>query len=286
MKKTIILLCAIAAFCASGAVKMKNLNDKMHLSGDKITEADLIGKAVLIYYWDVAEPASVMCLSEIEKAWNTFKTKKFLVIGTYYGTRDDDKIKAAIAKHKVTFPVYYKACLDPDPKTGWTKPPYFCALNHRGVVVYSGGSVKAMMAKAVESIGAIGMPVALCNDVTFKKFKGISGQLKLGKNLTAIMKKLEKESHSKDPNVSAEAQEILSGIDIAREEVKADIDMYREIDPAEAMKIVDLFLKTWPKDESAAELKASLKDLKKAAKDKAKASKDKPEKEENEEKEK
>ena len=37
MKKTIILLCAIAAFCASGAVKMKNLNDKMHLSGDKIT---------------------------------------------------------------------------------------------------------------------------------------------------------------------------------------------------------------------------------------------------------
>ena len=114
----------------------------------------------------------------------------------------------------------------------------------------------------------------------------IDRYFKLGKNLTAIMKKLEKESHSKDPNVSAEAQDILSGIDIAREEVKADIDMYREIDPAEAMKIVDLFLKTWPKDESAAELKASLKDLKKAAKDKAKASKDKPEKEENEEKEK
>ena len=56
--------------------------------------------------------------------------------------------------------------------------------------------------------------------------------------------------------------------------MKEDIELYREADPAEAIKVIELFIMTWPKDDSAKDYKASLPELKKAAA-KAKAEKGK-----------
>ena len=190
-KKTIIAAaCVVAALFANGAAKWKNLDDKFHVSGPKLTEADLLGKAVLVYYWDASEEASVKYLPEVEKVWNSFKTKKFQVVGNYVGTKNDEKVKELVLKNKVTFPVYYKFSLDPDPKVGFAKVPYFNVVNHRGVSVLGKAGVKEAIEAAVEAMGAIGMPVSLCGDVEFKKFKGMAGQLKLGKNLTNILKTL------------------------------------------------------------------------------------------------
>ena len=275
MKKAIFALCALAAFCSSGAAKWKNLNDKSYISGDKITEADLLGNVVLVYYWDTADENSVKILPEIEKIWSSFKTKKFRLVGTYVGVRDDAKVKSLIEKNKVTFPVYYKFSLDPDPKVGFAKTPYFNVVNHRGVSVFWKAGVKEATEFAVEAISSIGMPVSLCGDVEFKKFKGLAGQLKLGKNVTNIMKTLEKKKGDKDPNVASEAQEIISAIESARDDVKADIELYGKADPAEAIKLIQLFIKTWPKDDAVADLKAQIPELKEKAKEKAKADKEK-----------
>lgn len=275
MKKAIFALCALAAFCSSGAAKWKNLNDKSYISGDKITEADLLGNVVLVYYWDTADENSVKILPEIEKIWSSFKTKKFRLVGTYVGVRDDAKVKSLIEKNKVTFPVYYKFSLDPDPKVGFAKTPYFNVVNHRGVSVFGKAGVKEATEFAVEAISSIGMPVSLCGDVEFKKFKGLAGQLKLGKNVTNIMKTLEKKKGDKDPNVASEASEILSAIESARDDVKSDIELYSEVDPSEALKLVQLFIKTWPKDDSSHELKGKVPELKEKAKEKAKADKEK-----------
>ena len=273
MKNTLLAAVVLAALCASGAAKWKNLNDKAYVCGDKLTEEDLLGKAVLVYYWDCEETKSVMLLPEIEKVWNSFKTKKFQVVGNYVGVKNDEKVKAAVHKYKVTFPVYYKFSLDPDPKVGFQKAPFFNVVNHRGVSVLGKGSVKEAIEAAVEAMGSIGMPVSLCGDVEFKKFKGLAGQLKLGKNVSNIVKALEKKKADKDPNVAGEAQEILSAMERTMDDVKADIELYSEVDPAEAMKLVQLFLKTWPKDESAAGFKESMSELKKKAAEKAKADK-------------
>ena len=273
MKNTLFAAVVLAALCASGAAKWKNLNDKAYISGDKLTEEDLLGKAVLVYYWDCAEEKSVKLLPEIEKVWNSFKTKKFQVVGNYIGAKDDEKVKAAIHKNKVTFPVYYKFSLDPDPKVGFQPAPFFNVVNHRGVSVLGKGSVKEAIEAAVEAMGSIGMPISLCGDVEFKKFKGMAGQLKLGKNVSSLVKALEKKKSDKDPNVAGEAQEILSAIERAMDEVKSDIELYSEVDPAEAMKLVQLFMKTWPKDEAVAGYKESMGELKKKAAEKAKAEK-------------
>ena len=273
MKKTLVASMALAALCASGAAKWKNLDDKSHVSGDKLTEADLLGKAVLVYYWDCAEDKSVKLLPEIEKVWKAFQTKKFQVVGNYIGAKDDEKVKAAVQKNKVTFPVYYKFSLDPDPRVGFQPAPFFNVVNHRGVSVLGKASVKEATEAAVEALGSIGMPISLCGDVEFKKFKGMAGQLKLGKNVSSIVKALEKKKSDKDPNVAGEAQEILSAIERAMDDVKSDIELFSEVDPAEAIKLVQLFVKTWPKDEAVAGYKESMPELKKKAAEMAKAEK-------------
>ena len=275
-KKTIIAaVCVAAALFANGAAKWKNLDDKSHVSGPKLTEADLLGKAVLVYYWDCSIDASVKYLPEVEKVWNSFKTKKFQVVGNYVGTKNDEKVKEAVQKNKVTFPVYYKFSLDPDPKVQWEQVPYFNVVNHRGVSVLGKAGVKEAIGAAVEAIGAIGMPVSLCGDVEFKKFKGMAGQLKLGKNLTNILKTLEKKKADKDPNVSSEASEIISAVESAKDDIKSDIELYCEADPAEAIKLIQLFTKTWPKDDACQGFKEKIPELKEKAKEKAKADKEK-----------
>lgn len=275
-KKTIIAaVCVAAALFANGAAKWKNLNDKAYVCGPKLTEADLLGKVVLVFYWDVSEEKSLKYLPEVEKVWSSFKTKKFQVVGNYVGTKNDEKVKEAIQKNKITFPVYYHFSLDPDPAHGLAAAPYFNVVNHRGVSLYGGAGVKDGTEKVVDSIGAIGMPISLCSDVDFKKFKGMAGQLKLGKNLTNILKTLEKKKGDKDPNVASEASEIISAIDSARDDVKSDIELYSEVDPAEALKLVQLFIKTWPKDDAVHELKEKIPELKEKAKEKAKADKEK-----------
>lgn len=275
-KKTIIAaVCVAAALFANGAAKWKNLDDKSHVSGPKLTEADLLGKAVLVYYWDCSIDASVKYLPEVEKVWNSFKTKKFQVVGNYVGTKNDEKVKEAVQKNKVTFPVYYKFSLDPDPKVQWEQVPYFNVVNHRGVSVLGKAGVKEAIEAAVEAIGAIGMPVSLCGDVEFKKFKGMAGQLKLGKNLTNILKTLEKKKADKDPNVSSEASEIISAVESAKDDIKSDIELYCEADPAEAIKLIQLFTKTWPKDDACQGFKEKMPELKEKAKEKAKADKEK-----------
>ena len=275
-KKTIVVAaCALAALFANGAAKWKNLDDKSHVSGPKLTETDLLGKAVLVYYWDLSEETSVKYLPEVEKVWSSFKTKKFQLVGNYIGTKNDEKVKEAIQKSKVTFPVYYNFSLDPDPKVGHQKAPYFNVVSHRGVSIWGGAGIKDGTENIVDAIGAIGMPISLCGDVTFKKFKSLEKQLALGKNVSSVVKNLEKQLKSKDSNVVAEAQEIISAIDSAKDDVKEDIALYREADPAEAIKLINLFLKTWPKDDSAKEYKEAIPELKKTAAERAKAAKEK-----------
>jgi len=274
-KAAVVAVCALSALFASGAAKWKNLDDKSHVSGPKLTETDLLGKVVLVYYWDLSEETSVKYLPEVEKVWSSFKTKKFQVVGNYVGAKSDEKVKEAIQKNKVTFPVYYNFSLDPDPKVGFQKAPFFNVVSHRGVSVYGGAGIKDGTEKIVDTVSSIGMPISLCGDVTFKKFKSLEKQLALGKNVSSVIKNLEKQLKSKDSNIVAEAQEIISAIDKAKDDVKEDIALYREADPAEAIRLINLFLKTWPKDDSAKEYKDAIADLKKAAAERAKAAKEK-----------
>lgn len=275
MKKTIVAACALVSLFASGAASWKNLDDKAYVCGEKLTADALLGKVVLVYYWDLSEEKSIKYIPEVEKVWGSFKTKKFAVVGNYIGSRDDAKIKAAAEKNKLSVPIYCNFTLDPDPKPGFNKAPYFVVVNHRGTAMYTGAGAKEATEAVVNAISCIGMPVSLCGDVELKKLKSVATQLKLGKNVSNVVKALEKKKGDKDPNVASEAQELLTAIDRAKDDVKSDIDIYKQVDPAESMKMIQLYMKTWPKDDAVAGFKEMLPELKKAASEKAKADKSK-----------
>ena len=272
-KKTVVAAaCVLAALFASGAAKWKNLDDKSHVSGPKLTEEDLLGKVVCVYFWDHADDKSVELLKDVEKTWAAFKTKPFVLVGTYVGMSANEKVKETVEKNKVTFPVYKS--FTPDPPPTRSKTPYFCVLNHRGVAVYTNNGLKDATGALVEAItDMVGTP-SLCRDVTFKKYKSLEKQLVLGKSVANVVKTLTKEAQkAKDPVVAAEAQEILSAIDSAKDDVKGDIEVYSKVNPAEAIRLIGLFSKTWPKDDACAGYKESIAELKKAAAEKAKADK-------------
>ena len=275
MKRIIAAICLTAALGADGAAKWRNLDDKAHIAGEKLTESDLRGRVVLVYYWAVSQEyaKSMPLLDEAEKAWNAFKTKKFRVVGSYLGARNkasESKIKEALAKYKVTFPVYHNFSLDP-PSPGC--PGGFFVVNHRGAVVVANTSIKKATAAAVNAMDAIGMPVSLVGDVEFRKFKSLEKKFTLGKNVTSVLKSLKRQLKSKDSDISAEAQAIISAVESAKNDVKEDIATYREVDPAEALKLIQLYLKTWPDDTEAADYKAAMPELKKAAAGRAKEEK-------------
>ena len=273
MKRLMMTVCcALAAFVVSGAVKWKGMDDASYVSGPKVTPDDVLGKVVLLYFWDLDQDRSVEYLKDIEKTWMAFQTKPFQLLGAYNGVKADDKVKAAVAKYKVTFPVYNKLNADPPPTM--VKAPFFCVFNHRGSAVYTGGDLKkAQENLALALTDMMGTP-SLCKDVSFKRFKALEKQLVLGKSVANIVKQLTKEAEkAKDPSVAGEAQEILSALESAKSDVKGDIEVYSKADPAEAIRLIGLFSKTWPKDESVAEFKASIPDLKKAAAEKKAADK-------------
>ena len=271
IKMTAIAASLLAATSAFGAASWKNLDDKSYMTGDKLTTDDFFGKVVLVYYFDASSDKNN---AEVEKVWSSYKTKKFIVVGSYQGANDAAKVKEIVSKGKLSFPVYHKFSMDPDPKPSWQNSAYFCVSDHRGTSKYTGASVKEATAAVVNAISEIGMPVSLCGDVEVKKFKGLAAQLKLGRNVSNAVKTLTKESQkAKDPNVASEAQELLSAVDKAKDDVKEDIEIMKKIDPAEALKLIQLFMKTWPKDDAVAGYKDEMAELKKAAAEKAKADK-------------
>ena len=72
------------------------------------------------------------------------------------------------------------------------------------------------------------------------------------------------------PNAGSEI--VLDGLDGVYVNNLGDV---LEYDPAEALKLVQLFMKTWPKDEASREFKARIPELREKAKEKAKADREK-----------
>lgn len=107
-------------------------------AGRKLTPADLKGKIILVYEFDLDYQDSVDLLPRIQSAWTGFRHKPFLVIGSYRGEKSD-RVKKVVAQKKVTFSVYQDAAFSGEPR-GVSRYPYLYVVNDRGRLVYHGRS--------------------------------------------------------------------------------------------------------------------------------------------------
>jgi hypothetical protein len=280
MKKTICVLCLLP--CVAFADLWRGLDEANHYSGPLVTEADLLGKVVLVDEWGVRCPPCRALLPRMESLWSAYKSKPFVLLGSHRQGHQPDQVKELVKANKLTYPIYERAGLVGEP-SGDGMLPFMYVVNHRGKVVYAGRSHQEATQAVVEALMKIGAPPNLVDGVAFKKYKAIEKQLVLGKPLKGLVAKLEgdiKKAQAKTASAALkaqaeEAEEILAAVKKGRDDIKEEIETLKQTNPPEAVKLIGLFMKSFPGEgaaykEQLPELTAKAKEFAAAQKAKAK----------------
>ena len=283
MKKTICALCLLP--CVAFADLWRGLDEANHYSGPLVTEADLLGKVVLVDEWGVRCPPCRALLPSMESLWSAYKSKPFVLLGSHRQGHQPDQVKELVKANKLTYPIYERAGLVGEP-SGDGMLPFMYVVNHRGKVVYAGRSHQEATQAVVEALMKIGAPPNLVDGVVFKKYKAMEKQLVLGKPLKGPMAKLAgdvKKAQAKTASAALkaqaeEAEEILAAIQKGRDDIKEEIETLKQTNPPEAVKLIGLFMKSFPAEGAAykdelPELTAKAKEFAAAEKAKAKEAK-------------
>ena len=280
MKKILVLFAAIATLGAN-AVSWKGLDESNWYSGPKITEADLAGKVVMVDKWGVFCPPCRALLPKMQEIWKSFKGKNFILLGSHCQGRKEAEVQNLVKANKLTFPIYDWAGLaEGEPRSSGI--PFLYVVDHRGKVVYSGHNHNMALEAAQAAILALDLPPTLLGDVVIEKgspYKSLEKQLILGKNVTSIVKKLEKDvknaekrsAKQADKDNAEVASRILAAIEEARREIPAEIERKKSSNPPDALELLINYSKTFPKD--SVELKKQIPELRKAVAEWKKAEK-------------
>ena len=248
MKKLILPLAGLLCPFILNAGIWANLDDDHHYSGPKLTEKDLDGKVVLVDCWGVKCPPCRALLPRMQEIWTHFDQKKFVLIGSHCQGKNPEAVKELVDANKLTYPIYERFGLA-EGAPEFRAIPFLYVVNHRGRITYSGHDEREATEALVTAIGDVGMPISLVQGVSLpKRYKSFSKKMRLGATIAGDVKKLEKEAAGKNARMAEEAKSILDAIEKAREEVKEEIAAVKKRNPAEALKLMKDFLKTWPKE--------------------------------------
>lgn len=245
-----LILCCVGLLCPVllQASLWANLDEEHHYSGPSLTEKDLEGKVVLVDCWGVNCPPCRALLPRMQELWKSFKTKPFVLVGSHCQGKSPAKVKELVEANGLTYPMYERFGLaEGEPK--FSSIPFLYVVNHRGRIVYSGRDERDATEAFVTAIGDVGQPISLCAGVALpKRYKSLGKKMRLGASIASDVKKLEKEAAGKNARMAGEAKVILDAIEQTKGEIREEIAVLRKANPAEALKMMKDFLKTWPKD--------------------------------------
>lgn len=231
--------------------------------------------------WGVFCPPCRALLPKMQEIWKSFKGKNFILLGSHCQGRKEAEVQNLVKANKLTFPIYDWAGLaEGEPRSSGI--PFLYVVDHRGKVVYSGHNHNMALEAAQAAILALDLPPTLLGDVVIEKgspYKSLEKQLILGKNVTSIVKKLEKDvknaekrsAKQADKDNAEVASRILAAIEEARREIPAEIERKKSSNPPDALELLINYSKTFPKD--SVELKKQIPELRKAVAEWKKAEK-------------
>lgn len=256
--KCIAAAAVFAAVQSAGADVFIGLDDANHCSGPKVTEDDLAGKVVMIDEWGYMCLPCRMLLPQMQKYWDSFRHKKFVLIGSHVQGRAEAEVQKLVKSNKLTYPIYYDVSVE-GAQRGSGPIPYFVVVNHRGRVVYKGRSDREAIEAAQEAMMKVGLPPSLCDGVPLKHFRGMDRQLVLGKAIKNQLKTLEaaskkgllKSANAADKQKSAEAKAILAAIEASKKDCKREIGYLKRSNPEEALKSMKAYMATFPEEGAA-----------------------------------
>lgn len=278
MKKTIAgIMMAVAA--AANAGIWEGVKEENYVCGPQITERDMLGKVIVVFYCDDGENAAKY-YERAEQLWKGHDKKRFMMVGSVVGM-EKEPAAALAAKHKMTFPFYkgVKLASDSEKRPAGT----MVVVNQYGKVVIGtglhGGNSRDFEQFLVEAITEVGMPPNLMPGVTLEKYKSLKNKIKLGTNLKGVIKGLEKDVAAAEKKTATavqkakaeEASSILSAIKEGKSEIYENITMLTDVNPEAALKLLTQYVKSFPDEaadnkEKLAELKTKAAEFKKAAK--------------------
>ncbi len=256
MKRIFLIISLIPMLCV-GATKWRGVTNSNWYSGPKLTEDDLVGKVVLVDKWGVGCPPCRALLPMMQRYWNAFRKKNFILLGSHCQGRKDAEVEALVKEHGLTFPIYDNAGIENEPPCNGI--PFLYVVNHRGKVLYSGHNHSQAIQIVQEAIIAANLPPTLMGNVDIpdnSPYRNIDKQLVLGKNIAPVIRKLEadiknseKRTATEDQKESAQtAKAILAAIEESRTSIPAEIESKRTSNPVEALSILKNYIKTFPKD--------------------------------------
>ena len=288
MKMSILRTCAAAAALSAAATASaamwRGFTDDKWYSGPKVSEESLAGKVVMVECWGVNCPPCRASLPRMENIWRSFKHKPFVLIGSHRQGHQPEKVAELVKKNKLTYPIYDGAGLAHDePRSRGI--PFIYVVNHRGKVVYSGHGDREATEAVVNALMEIGRPPALVPPDAIPSgsspYKNIDKQLVFGKPAASVLRKLESDAKRGDSKMATPLQKqqakdaatILRGVEDAKKEYAEDIERNMESNAAEALKMIDVFAKTFPGDPVAVQFGQRVPELRLKAREQAAAAK-------------
>lgn len=260
--KRLLLLAAFAAMTASAA-EWVNLDDEHHLAGPKLTAESLLGKVVLVDEWGVNCPPCRRLLPQLEKYYQSFKHKPFMIVGSHCQNATKDEVGSVLKEAGVTYPVYDRVAIEVGCPDNGGSIPFMYVVNRRGKVVWSGRGEREAIEAAINAFSAVANE-NLLGGWTPKRDKGLGKKLVLGKSIKSELKKLAKDAKSKDKGIAADAEHALRLVEESKQNIVDEIRIQSRAKPEEAIRLMQLFMKSFPeegKDYKAkiAELQAQVK---------------------------
>lgn len=126
-----------------------------YLGGRKVSAGYLQGKVVLVNKWG-PNAESREQLPRLEQVWTSFKSKQFVLLGSYCGD-DGTAAQRLIKSNGLTYPVYQNAALA-EKEPSFEKTPYLYVLDAAGQIVYKGTDERLAEEAVVKAITNLGAP--------------------------------------------------------------------------------------------------------------------------------
>lgn len=146
------------ALILAAAVAWTGLEPENQLGGRKVSAGYLQGKVVMVDRWGATCPPCRTMLPRLEHVWRNYKTKPFVLLGGHCpGMGSAEQVKAAVAEHSLTYPVYEGAGLASG-EPGFSKIPFIYVVDATGRVVYAGHDERRAEEAAVRAMTNLAAP--------------------------------------------------------------------------------------------------------------------------------
>jgi len=106
MKRALSILAVSLVVLQAAAREWDGVRPENRIGGRMASDGYLRGKVVLFDRRDYSDPSAAEDLRKLQSIWSAYKSKQFVLIGCHEGTADTNRVRRAIEKLGITYPVY------------------------------------------------------------------------------------------------------------------------------------------------------------------------------------